>query len=451
MRASLRAQRARKGPDATIEGRAPHHAREGTAMVDSILEGVLAQFHQAADQMGLEDRYREYLTSWKTVFQTQFPVEMDDGSTRIFDGARVIHNAALGPTKGGIRYAANLTLDDVKALSMLMTWKCAVANLPFGGAKGGVVVDPATLSLGELENLTRRFTSELEPIIGPDKDIPAPDLGTNAQVMAWMMDTYSMSHGYTIPAVVTGKPVAIGGSEGRFEATGRGVLYLLEAQLSRQGGVRGRTISVQGFGNVGSVGARLIHEAGGIVTHLSDRFIALRNPAGIDIPAAYAFAASGHNLKEWHEQTPDAAEIIAPEDVLTAEVDILVPAAVESVLTGENAPRVRAQLIVEAANGPTTMEADAILVERGVTIIPDILANAGGVTVSYFEWVQARQYLHWSEVQVNEELRRILDRAYEAVVTGAANNGHPISQRAAANRIGIERVTEAARLRGFYP
>ena len=420
-------------------------------MVDSILEGVLAQFHQAADQMGLDDRYREYLTSWKTVFQTQFPVEMDDGSTRIFHGARVIHNAALGPTKGGMRYAANLTIDDVKALSMLMTWKCAIANLPFGGAKGGVVVDPATLSLGELENLTRRFTSELEPIIGPDKDIPAPDLGTNAQVMAWMMDTYSMSHGYTIPAVVTGKPVAIGGSEGRFEATGRGVLYLLEAQLSRQGSVRGKRVSVQGFGNVGSVAARLIHEAGGIVTHLSDRFVALHNPAGIDVPGAYAFAASGHNLKEWHEQSPDAAEIIAPEDVLTADVDILVPAAVESVLTGENAPRVRARLIVEAANGPTTMEADAILNERGVTIIPDILANAGGVTVSYFEWVQARQYLHWSEAQVNEELRRILDRAYEAVVTAAANNGHPISQRAAANRVGIERVTEAARLRGFYP
>ena len=419
-------------------------------MADNILDGVLAQFHHAADQIGLEDRYRRYLTTWKTVFQTQFPVQMDDGSTRLFDGARVIHNAALGPTKGGMRYAANLTLDDVKALSMLMTWKCAVANLPFGGAKGGVVVDPAALSLRELEKLTRRFTSELEPMIGPDRDIPAPDLGTNAQVMAWMMDTYSMSHGYTIPAVVTGKPVAIGGSEGRFEATGRGVLYLLEAQLSRQGGVRGRTVAVQGFGNVGSVAARLIHQAGGIVTHLSDRFIALHNPAGIDVPAAYAFAAGG-NLQQWHEQSPDAAEAIPPEDVLTAAVDVLIPAAVESVLTADNAPRVRAKLVVEAANGPTSMEADAILNERGVTIIPDILANAGGVTVSYFEWVQARQYLHWTEGQVNDELRRILDRAYDAVVTRAANNGRPISQRAAASCIGIERVVEAARLRGFYP
>ncbi len=421
-------------------------------MVDSILEGVLAQFHNAADEINLDAKYRDYLTTWKTIFQTHFPVEMDDGSVRMFEGARIIHNSALGPTKGGIRYSASLTLDDVKALSMLMTWKCAVVNLPFGGAKGGVIVDPTALSMRELQNLTRRFTSELEPIIGPDKDIPAPDMGTNAQTMAWMMDTYSMSHGYTIPAVVTGKPVAIGGSEGRLEATGRGVLYVLEAQLAAQGGVRGKTVSVQGFGNVGSVAARVIHEAGGVITHLSDRFIALHNPQGIDVTAAYAYAGNGtHTLREWHEQNPGSTEEIAPDEVLTAEVDVLVPAAVESVLTKDNAPNVRAKLIVEAANGPTTAEADAILNERGIPIIPDILANAGGVTVSYFEWVQARQYLHWTEAQVNEELKRIMSVAFQAVAARAANNGKPVPQRQAANWIGIERVVAAIDLRGFYP
>ncbi|MEI7924654.1 MAG: Glu/Leu/Phe/Val dehydrogenase, partial [Chloroflexota bacterium] len=220
---------------------------------EGILATTLSQFHSAADAIGLEDRYRAYLTSWKTVFQTQFPVEMDDGSIKIFEGYRVLHDTARGPTKGGIRYSANVTLDDVRALSMLMTWKCAVVNTPFGGAKGGVIVDPSTLSARELQNLTRRFTTELEPIIGPDKDIPAPDMGTNAQTMAWMMDTYSMAHGYTIPGVVTGKPVAIGGSEGRAEATGRGILYVLQEHLRADGGLAGKTVSVQGFGNVGSV------------------------------------------------------------------------------------------------------------------------------------------------------------------------------------------------------
>jgi len=417
---------------------------------EGILASTLAQFNIAADAIHLEDRYRQYLTSWKTVFQTQFPVEMDDGSIKIFEGYRVLHDTARGPTKGGIRYSSHVTLDDVKALSMLMTWKCAVVNIPFGGSKGGVIVDPAALSKRELENLTRRFTSELEPIIGPDRDIPAPDLGTNPQVMAWMMDTYSMSHGYTIPAVVTGKPVAIGGSEGRLEATGRGIRYVLEEHLRDQGGLAGKTVAVQGFGNVGSVAARLIHAAGAKVTHLSDVEAGLSRATGIDVPAACAFVQQGGTLRAWAEETR-GAEIVSHEDVLTADVDVLVPAAVESVLTAQNADRVRARLIIEGANGPTTSEADEIFRRRGLTVIPDILANAGGVTVSYFEWVQARQYLHWSESQVNDELRRLIGAAYRDVARRAAAIGPACTQREAANIIGIERVIDAIELRGYFP
>ena len=417
---------------------------------EGILASTLAQFHAAADAIHLDDRYRAYLTSWKTIFQTQFPVEMDDGSIRIFEGYRVLHDTARGPTKGGIRYSPHVTLDDVKALAMLMTWKCAVVNVPFGGAKGGVTVDPASLSARELQNLTRRFTSELEPIIGPDKDIPAPDMGTNAQIMAWMMDTYSMSHGYTIPAVVTGKPLALGGSEGRLEATGRGILFVLEEHLRAQGGIAGKTVAVQGFGNVGGVAALLLHEAGAKVTHLSDVHSTLHNAGGIDVAAAHTFVQGGGNLTDWANQTRDV-EIVDSEDVLTADVDVLVPAAVESVLTAQNADRVRARLIIEGANGPTTAEADEIFRQRGVTVIPDILANAGGVTVSYFEWVQARQYLHWTEQQVNDELRRLIGTAYRSVAMRAAQIGPSCTQRAAANILGIERVVEAIALRGYYP
>ena len=417
---------------------------------DGILATTLAQFHEAANTIQLSDRYRAYLTSWKTVFQTQFPVKMDDGSIRIFEGYRVLHDAARGPTKGGIRYSPHVTLDDVKALSMLMTWKCAVVNLPYGGAKGGVIVDPSLLSQQELQNLTRRFTTELVPIIGPDKDIPAPDMGTNAQIMAWMMDTYSMAHGYTIPGVVTGKPIALGGSEGRNEATGRGIVYVLEEHLKQQGGLSGKAAAVQGFGNVGSVAARLIQQAGGRVTHLSDVHTAIFNANGIDVASACQTVAQGGDLKAWVEAT-HGAEIVDGADVLAADVDVLVPAAVESVLTAHNADAVRARLIIEGANGPTTTEADEIFKARGLTVIPDILANAGGVTVSYFEWVQARQYLQWTESRVNEELKALIGEAYRDVATRAAQVGPSCSQREAANIIGIERVVEALELRGYYP
>ncbi len=420
--------------------------------MDPVLESALSQFNRAADQIGLSDDHRLYLTSFKTTFHTQFPVQMDDGSLRVFDGYRVLHDAARGPTKGGIRYDTHVTLDEVKALAMWMTWKCAVVNVPFGGAKGGVIVDPRAHSQEELERLTRRFTSELEPIIGPEKDIPAPDMGTNPQTMAWMMDTYSMSHGYTIPGVVTGKPVSIGGSEGRFEATGRGVLYVLEEHLRSSGGLSGRTVAVQGFGNVGAVAARLVSQAGATVTHISDLSTALYNPQGIDVGSAYAFAQNtGGTLRDWLGEHPSAAEEVDPEEVLLADVDVLIPAAVELVITEENAERVQASLIIEGANGPTSPGADEILQQRGIVVIPDILANAGGVTVSYFEWVQARQYMRWSEDRVNEELRRLMVAAYHEVVARCPIGGEGCTQRQAANWLGIERVVEAMELRGIYP
>jgi glutamate dehydrogenase (NAD(P)+) len=369
----------------------------------------------------------------------------------MFEGIRVLHNTARGPTKGGIRYSSHVSVDEVKALAMLMTWKCAVVDVPFGGAKGGVTVDPASLSLDELQNLTRRFTSELIPIIGPDKDIPAPDMGTNPQTMAWMMDTYSMNNGYTIPGVVTGKPIALGGSEGRFEATGRGILNVLEEHLRPEGGITGRRVAVQGFGNVGGVAAKLIAGAGAKVTHLSDRDVALYHRDGIDVAGAYAFVARGGTLAGWREEFGRDVELIGGPDVLTADVDVLVPAALESVLTEANAGSVRAPLIVEGANGPTTTEADAILRERGIVVIPDILANAGGVTVSYFEWVQARQFQRWTEDRVNQELQRIMVRAYQNVSARCPIGKPGCTLRQAANWIAIERVVEAMTLRGVYP
>jgi glutamate dehydrogenase (NAD(P)+) len=420
--------------------------------MEPVLQTALDQFQDAADQIALDDEYRDLLTSFSTIYETDFPVEHDDDSVHMYKGFRVIHNGARGPTKGGIRYASQVSLDEVKALAMWMTWKCAVVNVPFGGAKGGVIVEPAELSPGELENLTRRFTAQISPIIGPDRDIPAPDMGTNPQVMAWMMDTYSMSQGYTVPAIVTGKPVSVGGSEGRFEATGRGLQYVLEAHLASEGGLHERTVSVQGFGNVGGVAAKLLQQAGAEIRYISDREIALHNPEGIDVAAAYAHIEEGGTLTSWAEAPQSAVEVVAPDDVLFADVDVLVPAAIESVLTGDNAANVRARLIIEGANGPTEPAADQILGERGVMIIPDILANAGGVTVSYFEWVQARQYMQWTEDRVNAELKRVMTAAYNNVVSRCPVDGsRPGSQRQAAQWIGIERVVEAIQRRGIFP
>ena len=410
------------------------------------LDSVLRGFHDAADRLELRDRDRDLLTSFKAVYETQFPVALDDGSFRVFQGFRVQHNVALGPTKGGIRYDADVDLDEVKALAMLMTWKSAVVGLPFGGAKGAVRVNPRELSANELENLTRRYTTEITPVIGPDRDIPAPDMGTSPQVMAWIMDTYSMAHGYTIPAIVTGKPVAVGGSEGRYEATGRGILYILDEHLRDEGGLTGRTAAVHGFGNVGGITARLLRQAGAIVQYVCDRSTGLYHPEGIDVRSAFAHTEQGGTLADW----PGEAERIDPEEVLYADVDVLVPAATASVIRGDNADRVRARLIVEGANSPLTPEADALLQERAVGVIPDIIANAGGVTVSYFEWVQARQYLRWPEVQVHEELRRLMIDAYR-LVSGRCPIGGDCSMREAAQWLGIERVLEATNLRGIFP
>jgi glutamate dehydrogenase (NAD(P)+) len=425
-------------------------AEIGGGMTSSMLDNALHQFNHAADQLELPDESREYLTAFKTAFHTQFPVEMDDGSFRIYEGFRVHHNVARGPAKGGIRYAPSVGIDEVKALAMLMTWKCAVVNVPFGGAKGGVIVDPYALSQDELQNLTRRFTSELEPIIGPDRDIPAPDMGTNPQVMAWILDTYSMSHGFTASGVVTGKPVALGGSAGRFEATGRGLLYVLQEHLRDQGGVEDMTVSIQGFGNVGGVVAKQVQGAGARVTHLSDHTIAIHNPSGIDATSAFNFTQQGHTLDEWNLEHGHH-EVIDPADVLAAPVDILIPAAVENVLDEHSAGSVQAQVVLEGANGPTTPEGDAILGEKGVTVLPDIIANAGGVTVSYFEWVQARQYIRWSEERVNEELRRLITSAYQNIASRHASSKEDCTLRDAANWVGIERVMEAQQLRGVFP
>ena len=413
---------------------------------ESALGSALHQFHAAADRLELSDRHRDLLTAFKTVYETEFPVELDDGSFRVFKGYRVLHNNARGPTKGGIRFSSHVSIDEVKALSMWMTWKCAVVGIPFGGAKGGVIVDPRELSANELQNLTRRYTSEIIPIIGPDQDIPAPDMGTNPQIMAWMMDTYSQAKGYTIPAVVTGKPIALGGSEGRFEATGRGIWYILEEHLQDSGGVTGKTFAVQGFGNVGGVTAKLLRQSGARVQYVSDVDTTLYHEHGIDTVSLFQHVERGGTLADWDGE----AERGDPGAVLEADVDVLVPAAIQCVITGDNADRVRADLIIEGANGPLTPDADVILAERGIPVIPDILANAGGVTVSYFEWVQARQYLHWSEEQVNEELRRLLLTAYRNVVSRCPISGN-CSMREASQWIGIERVIEAIDLRGIFP
>ena len=354
--------------------------------------------------------------------------------------------SALGPVKGGIRYSPLVSLDEVRALSMWMTWKCAVVNLPYGGAKGGVIVDPSELSMAELERLTRRYATEIDIIIGPAVDIPAPDLGTDAQVMAWIMDTISMQHDYAIPGVVTGKPIEIGGSLGRVEATGRGVTFIaLEACKRRGLDLGNSTVAVQGFGNVGSVAARLLHEAGARVVAVSDYRSGLYDPDGLDLPTLFANRGPRGLL-------PDASSgqrVISNAELLELPVDILVPAAVEGQITGDNAARIQASMIIEAANGPTTTAGDAILAERDIYVVPDILANAGGVIVSYFEWVQDLQSFFWEESEVNSRLQRIITDAFHEV--SAVSQARGIRMREASYVVALERVVEAIRLRGIYP
>ncbi|MDR7522227.1 MAG: Glu/Leu/Phe/Val dehydrogenase [Armatimonadota bacterium] len=408
-------------------------------------EMALRQFSQVARRLGLSDGLQAYLAAPERELTTHFPVRMDDGSTRLFTGYRVHHSLVLGPAKGGIRYHQDVTLNEVRALAMWMTWKCALMGLPYGGGKGGVALDPKTLSEAELERLTRRYASEISVLLGPYGDIPAPDVGTNAQVMSWIMDTFSMHRGKAVAAVTTGKPVPIGGSVGRREATGRGLMFAARA-LARLLGLpwRGARVAVQGFGNVGSVAARLMWDEGCTVVAASDVYGGIYHPAGLDLPALERHVAATGSVGGF-----PGAEPVANRDLLELPCTYLVPAALEGQITAENASRIQAQAIIEGANGPTTPEADAILEARGVTVLPDILANSGGVVVSYFEWVQDLQMVFWSEEEINRRLERIMVRTVDEVVGLARAEG--ISLRLAALQRAVGRVAGALRVRGLYP
>jgi glutamate dehydrogenase (NAD(P)+) len=404
------------------------------------------QLDDVAAFMGLSDDQRLYLRTPQRELIVHFPVKMDNDHTQIFTGFRVQHNLAKGPTKGGIRYHPDVTLDECRALAMWMTWKCALMNLPYGGAKGGVIVNPSKLSKNELERLTRRYTTEISIIMGPERDIPAPDVGTNAQVMAWMMDTYSMHRGYSVPAAVTGKPVALGGTVGREYATGLGVTYITRAILKQRNGqsLDDISLAVQGFGNVGSWTARTMHERGARVLAVSDQFGGIYNEHGLDLRMLQRHVTETGSVADFK-----GADRITNEELLTADVDVLVPAALEGQLTKENAPKVRARIVAEGANGPTTPEAERILRDKGTFLIPDILCNAGGVVVSYFEWVQSLQSFFWDEGAVRRNMEKTLLDNLEVVLSTAAQR--KCDMRTAAYTIAIERLLQATELRGLYP
>jgi glutamate dehydrogenase (NAD(P)+) len=411
----------------------------------SALSIAQRQFDATADALGLDDSVRTVLREVKRELTVHFPVEMDDGSFRVFTGFRVQHNIARGPAKGGLRYHPGMTLDDARALAMYMTWKTAVADVPFGGAKGGVICDPHALSLNELERLTRRFTTEISLIVGPDRDIPAPDLGTGPQVMAWIMDTLSMHAGFSVPASVTGKPQAIGGSEGRFTGPGRG-LTMVTVLAMRDAGMdpSGARVAIQGFGKVGGVSAELLTAEGMTVVGVSDSTCGLYRTDGLDLTALRHLKEEGGHFADY-----GGAEQIDRDELLSLDVDVLVPAALEAQISARNAGRVKAKVIAEGANAPLTTEADAELNARGVLILPDILANAGGVVVSYFEWVQDIQAYFWGSGEVNSRLREVMTRSYQQV-RGEAQS-HSVTLRDAAFRIAVTKVAEATRVRGIYP
>jgi glutamate dehydrogenase (NAD(P)+) len=403
------------------------------------------QLRRVAEAFDIDPNLVAVLGACKKAVEVSVPVSMDDGHTEVFKGYRVTHNVARGPSKGGIRYHPDVTLDEVKSLAMWMTWKCALMGIPFGGAKGGVVCDPKRLSRSELERLTRRYTSEIINEIGPEKDIPAPDVGTDGSVMAWIFDTYSMNKGHSVLGVVTGKPLTIGGSLGREEATARGGLYCIrDAVAKRDQALAGMRVAVQGFGNVGSFLAKFLHEEGAIVVAISDSTVALHNPKGIDVPAAFAHKRENRTLAGLRD-----AEQITNEELLLLDVDVLAPCALEQVITERNADQVKASIICEGANGPVTPSADAILEDKGVLILPDVLANAGGVVVSYFEWVQGLQEYFWKEVEVNAKLNDIVSRAFDETWETAQKRDMPM--RVAAYGLAVQRVAEATVTRGIYP
>jgi glutamate dehydrogenase (NAD(P)+) len=403
------------------------------------------QFDLAAEKLNLDPGLRQVLREPRRELTVHFPVKMDDGTVRVFTGYRVQHNLGRGPAKGGIRYHQDVSLDEVKALAMWMTWKCAVVGIPYGGGKGGVIVDPKKLSRREVEGLTRRFATEISIIIGPERDIPAPDVNTNAQTMAWIMDTYSMHVGYTVPAVVTGKPISLGGSEGRNEATARGAVYcVVEAARHLNLDLRGATTVVQGFGNAGSIAAQLMVQEGSTILAVSDSQGGIHNPKGLDIDRVIAWKQEHGTVVGF-----PGAQFVSNADLLEIPCDVLIPAALENQIRASNAGRINAKIVAEAANGPTTPEADAILYERGVFLIPDILCNAGGVTVSYFEWVQDLNRDHWSEEQVNHKLKEIMVKAFGETL--ALSQKHGVNMRTGAYLLAVDRVASATALRGLYP
>ncbi|MFP5297399.1 MAG: Glu/Leu/Phe/Val family dehydrogenase [Actinomycetota bacterium] len=412
---------------------------------DSAWENALAQLDEIAELMGLPPGVHEILRSPKRSLSVSVPFRMDDGTTRVYQGYRVHHNVTRGPAKGGIRYHPAVNLDEVKALAMWMTWKCAIAGIPFGGAKGGVTVDVRAHSRSEIERMTRRYASEILPFIGPEKDIPAPDMNTDDEIMSWIMDTYSMNTGFSVPGVVTGKPVAIGGSRGRAGSTSRGVMYTIFSTLRSLGlGIDEVTVAIQGYGKVGGHAAQLLHDAGCRVVAVSDVDGGLYRDKGLDPEAI-----NRHKRAAGTVAGLPGAESISNEELLELDVDVLVPAAVEGVITVKNADRVKANIICEGANGPVTFEADKILGERGVFVVPDILANSGGVTVSYFEWVQDIQAYFWSDEEVNDRLRLIMERSFDEVHELAKEKG--LTMRQAATWIGVSRVAEAHQMRGLFP
>jgi glutamate dehydrogenase (NAD(P)+) len=403
------------------------------------------QFDLAAERLNLDPGLRKVLREPRRELIVHFPVKMDDGSVQVFTGYRVQHNLGRGPAKGGIRYHQDVSLDEVKALAMWMTWKCAVVGIPYGGGKGGVIVDPKKLSLKELEGLTRRYATEISIIIGPEKDIPAPDVNTGAQTMAWIMDTYSMHVGYTVPGVVTGKPIALGGSEGRHEATARGAVYcIVQAAAHRGLDLKTATVAVQGFGNAGSIAARLIRDEGATVVAVSDSTGGIHNAAGLDVDRIIAWKKE-HGTVQGMPGTTD----ITNAEVLEVACDILIPAALENQITARNAENIKASIVAEAANGPTTPEADDILHRKGVFSIPDILCNAGGVTVSYFEWVQDLNRDFWNEAEVNEKLKGIMVKAFNDTLMMSLKED--VNMRTAAYLLAVQRVADATAMRGLYP
>ena len=412
---------------------------------ESAYRMAIKQFEAVADRLNLDEGMRQLLRACKRELTVNFPVHMDNGEIRVFTGYQVQHNVARGPAKGGIRYSPDVTPDEVRALAIWMTWKCALVNIPYGGAKGGVTCSPKSLSAGELERLTRRYAMEISLLIGPESDIPAPDLNTNDQIMAWIMDTISMHRGYSVPGVVTGKPISIGGTQGRREATGRGVAIIArEALKNRARPIQGTTVVVQGFGNVGYHAARCLQSLGCKVIAVSDSTGGVYDPAGLDVDAVKTYKAECATCYD----CPGCINLTNAE-VLEIPCDILVPAAVEGQITARNAGRVNAGMIVEGANGPTTPEADAILERRGITVVPDILANAGGVVVSYFEWVQDLQFHFWHKEEVDARLEEVMKRSFDEVSSLAEQER--CSLRTAALLLAVQRVVDAVQLRGIYP